>query len=99
MLDRMACGNPPIEAWLDNVRIQQTSNGYWLAWHDDGKPIDQVAMLEPDHPEGQECKFFSSWDDDNSIQSFVDYFENEHPEEGDQVLNLFIQDPETGEWY
>ena len=82
--------------WFGIATYAKTNNGYWLAWHDD---LEKVALLPPDHPEGEECKWFESWDKDNTIETFFEYVESgDYEDEKDMVFNLFIQNPETGEW-
>lgn len=81
--------------WFNKAKYAKTSNGYWLAWDDD---LNRVALLTPDHPEGEECRWLESWDGNNTIETFFNYVESgEFEAEKDQVLNLFIEDPETGE--
>lgn len=85
-----------MDRWFTAASYAKTSNGYWLAWQGD---LDKVALLPPGHPVGEECKWLESWDMGNTIETFFDYVESGEYEEGkDMVLNLQIQNPETGEW-
>jgi len=94
---RMAKGDKELMRWLNKATFAKTSNGYWLAWHQ-GDNVDRVALLPPEHPEGEECKWLESWGN-STIETFIDYVESgEYEEEKNMVLNLQIQNPETGEW-
>jgi hypothetical protein len=60
-----------------------------------------VALLTPAHPEGEESRWFESWDKHDTIETFFDYIESgrcEDEKDRDWVFNLFIQNPETDEW-
>jgi len=94
-----ACsGDDKLKRWLYAAKYAKTSNGYWLAWHD-GDNIDRVAFLTPDHPDGEECQWLESWNKEDTIETAIEYFESGQIEEdGPMVLNLFIQNPETGKW-
>jgi hypothetical protein len=94
--NRMAAGNREISDWLIGARYCKTSNGYWLAWHE--KRDGRIALLEPNHPEGQECYWLENLGDD-TIDSAIQYVESgEYEKDGFSVLNLQILNPETGEW-
>ena len=82
--------------WFTAATYAKTNNGYFVAWDDD---LNRVAVLTPNHPEGEECMWFESWDKNDTIETFFDYIESSRCEdEKDMVFNLFIQNPETGEW-
>lgn len=84
------------DRWFTAATYAKTNNGYFVAWHDD---LDRVALLTPYHPKGEECKWLESWDKDNTIETFFKYVESGgYEDEKDMVFNLFIQNPETGEW-
>jgi hypothetical protein len=101
---RMACsGDDKLKRWLGVARFAKTSNGYWLAWHE-GDDVDRIEFLTPDHPEGKECQWLDSFDKNDTIETAINYIESGEFEEDDKnypdgfVFNLFIQNPETGEW-
>ena len=91
------------DRWFTAATYAKTNNGYWLAWHQ-GDNLSRVAFLTPTHPEGEECRWLESWDKDDTIETAVNYIESgefeqdeiDHPD--GFVLNLFIKNPETGEW-
>ena len=91
VLHRMACGDPETEAWLDNVSLIKTTNGFWVAWHkDEGDNVGRVAVLVPDHPSDKKCLWLEDWDG-CTIWSYVKYIESgEFESEGPPMLNLFI---------
>jgi len=100
---RMAIDDKELKRWLNKATFAKTSNGYWLAWHQSDN-LDKVAFLTPNHPDDQECRWLESWDKNDTIETAINYFESgkfeadekEHPD--GLVLNLFIKNPETGEW-
>lgn len=101
----MAAGDPDNEAWLKDVALQQPQNGYWLAWHKgDHAHVDRVALLTPDHPIDEGCRWLDSFDKNYTIDTAIDYIESGKFEADEEeypdgfVFNLFIQNPETGEW-
>lgn len=105
ILRHMAAGDPDNEAWLKDVALQQTQNGYWLAWHKgDHAHVDRVALLTPDHPIDEGCRWLDSFDKNYTIDTAIDYIESGKFEADEEeypdgfVFNLFIQNPETGEW-
>lgn len=88
---RMAAGDREISRELAFAKFAKTSNGYWLAWNPDNP--SRVAVLPPDHPEGEPCRFIDSWEDNPSIDSTIEYvesgeFETDPPGE----FNLFIEE-------
>lgn len=85
-----------MQKWFTVAHYAKTSNGYWVAWHDD---LEKIALLPPDHPENEECRWLESWDSNDTIESFFEYVESGDCEKSDgMVLNIFIQNPETGVW-
>lgn len=100
---RMAKGDKELMRWLDKATFAKTSNGYWLAWHQ-GENMDRVAFLTPNQPDDEACRWLESWNNDDTIETAIEYIESgrfeaderEHPD--GFVLNLFIRNPETGEW-
>jgi len=95
---KMAKGDAELKKWLSVAAFAKTSNGYWLAWQ--GEEPDTVIVLPPPDFKDDKCHWLESWDNDNTIESFIKYVESgEFAEEGGgMVLNLFIEDPETGGW-
>ncbi len=100
ILRRMAAGNPDIEKWLEGVTLTETQGGYYLAWHRDfispwekwrpKKAITRVAVLEPDHEEGEHCEWLES-DGKPDIRPFVDFIESgRYAKTRPSALNLFI---------
>jgi hypothetical protein len=86
-----------LKQWLYRATFAKTSNRYWLAWHND-KP-DTVLVLPPDDNQDKECHWVESWDKDDTIETAIEYVESGQFAEDDlSTLNLFIEDPETGEW-
>ena len=51
----MAAGDKDILAYLQRSCFVKTSNGYWLAWHND--TIEKIAVLPPDHPKEFPCEW------------------------------------------
>ncbi|PPD44362.1 MAG: hypothetical protein CTY16_12015 [Methylobacter sp.] len=101
----MAAGDPDNEAWLKDVALQQTQNGYWLAWHKgDHVHVNRIAFLTPDHPIDEGCRWLDSFDKHDTIDAAIDYIESGKFEADEEeypdgfVFNLFIQNPEAGEW-
>jgi hypothetical protein len=100
---KMAKGDKKLSRWLNTATFAKSSNGYWLAWHNDDF-LDKVAFLTPDHPDSEPCRWLESWDKDDTIQTTINYFESgefesdevEYP--GGFVFNRQILNPETGEW-
>lgn len=89
------------DRWFTAATYAKTNNGYWLAFHDD---LDRIALLPPDHPEGEECRWLESWDKDDTIVTAINYIESGEFEQDEKdypggfVLNLFIKNIKTGEW-
>lgn len=48
----------------------------------------------------KECQWIESWEGDYTVDMAFDYVESGRFEQDEPfVLNLFIQDPVTGEWH
>lgn len=100
---RMAKGDKAIKQWLNTATFAKTCNGYWLAWHK-GDNVDKVAFLTPNHSTDEGCRWLDSFDKNDTIDTAIDYFESGKFEADEEeypngfVFNLFIQNPETGEW-
>lgn len=93
---QMSAGNNETRKWLAFATFAKTANGYWLAWQ--GGSTDKIAVLPPDHPTGAPCRWLESWDND-PIEAAIAYVESgQFEEDGEQVLNLFIQNPKTGKF-
>ncbi len=58
--ERMAADDKEIKTWLNTATFAKASTGHWLAWHAD-EP-SQMAMLLPDHPKGEPCRWIASRD-------------------------------------
>lgn len=71
---RMAAGDAEILRWLGAATFAKASTGYWLAWHE-GKP-DRMAVLPPDHPAGEPCRWIDSWDNSETIKAGIEYVES-----------------------
>ena len=100
VLRRMAAGDKYIENWLNTVSLMQTADGYWLAWQNDiiapwqkqrsKKPIERVAVLEPNHEAGRRCEWLVS-EGKITIQPFAAYIESgQYAKDKPMYLNLFI---------
>jgi hypothetical protein len=90
--------NIDLNRWLGKAIFAKTSNGYWLAWHDD-EQLDLVLVLPPEDNQDKKCYWIESWDKNDTIETAIEYIESgRFAEDGAAVLNLFIQNPETGEW-
>jgi hypothetical protein len=102
-IDRRMNPDRSMQRWFHDATYAKTSNGYWLAWRE-GDNLDRVAFLTPNHPDGQECRWLKSWDKDDTIETAINYIESGEFEADEKdhsdgfVLNLFIKNPETGEW-
>lgn len=93
----MAAGNPELTRWMNTATFAKASTGHYMAWHSDD--AHSVAVLPPGHPEGEECLWIEDWSGDASIDEAIRYVESGEFDSSDtQELNLWIQDPETGEW-
>lgn len=94
---KMAAGDKELSKWLYNATYAKTANGYWIAWRKDIP--DQAVILSPNHPKDQPAPMLDDWDDNPSLEGWIEYVESgEFEREPPEVLNLFIEDPETGEW-
>jgi glutathione S-transferase len=93
--NQMAAGDKEIMKWLAGCTFAKASTGHWLAWHADD--LERVALLLPDHPEA--CRWMEYWEENPKIEDAIEYVESGafETESGD-VLNLFIQNPDTGKW-
>lgn len=85
-----------LQKWLYVATFGKSSNGYWLAWHDDEQ--NTVLVLPPKDSPDKECHWAESWDNNDTIETAFNYIESgKYAEDEPMVLNLFIEDPETGE--
>lgn len=85
--------------WLKTATFAKTANNYWLAWQ--GNDLGRTAFLSPDHPKDQPARWLESWDKDDTVDTLITYVESgaiERDSPDGLVLNIFIQDPVTGEW-
>ncbi len=71
---QMAAGDAEIMRWLGVATFAKASTGHWLAWHAD-KP-DRMAVLPPNHPEGQQCRWIDAWDNEETIETGIKYVES-----------------------
>ncbi len=71
---QMAAGDAEIMRWLGVATFAKASTGHWLAWHAD-KP-DRMAVLPPNHPEGQQCRWIDAWDNEETIETGIEYVES-----------------------
>lgn len=95
--DRMAAGDKETLLWLLRATFAKASTGHWLAWHQDDQ--SQVMVLPPDHPAGKQGIMLESWENDPAIEDFIEHVESgEFDRNPPGELNLFIENPVTGEW-
>ena len=96
---QMAAGDAEIMRWLGAATFAKASTGHWLAWHAD-KP-DRMAVLPPNHPEGQQCRWIDAWDNEETIETGIKYVESgRFDTEGPVTLNitlLEVRDRKTGQ--
>lgn len=71
---QMAAGDAEIMRWLGAAIFAKASTGHWLAWRAD-KP-DRMAVLPPNHPEGQPCRWIDAWDNEETIETGIAYVES-----------------------
>ena len=94
--DRMAAGDKELRRWFAFAIFAKTTNGYWVAWRKD-EP-DRMAVLPPDHPAGEACRWLES-ESDTPIKEGIEYVESgQFEKDGPMVLNLFILNEATGKW-
>lgn len=94
---RMAAGDKELDKWLMTATFAKASTGHYLAWHPDTP--DQMAVLPPGHPSDKPCVQIESWEPGSKIEDLIEYVESgEFDRRPPGVLNLFIKDPETGDW-
>lgn len=94
--NRMAAGDKETLRWLDRATFAKASTGHWLAWHQDDP--GQAMVLPPDHPADRQGIMLDNWDTDPKIEDFIEYVESGELERNPPgELNLFIEDPVTGE--
>ena len=94
--NKMAAGDKEVRRWMSFATFAKTANGYWVAWRKDAP--SRMAVLPPDHPNGEPCLWLESWDD-TPVEEGINYvesgrFEEEEPAE----LNLRILNEATGKW-
>lgn len=96
---QMAAGDAEIMRWLGVATFAKASAGHWLAWHAN-KP-DRMAVLPPNHPEGQPCRWIDAWDNEETIETGIEYVESgRFDTEGPAALNitlLEVRDRKTGQ--
>lgn len=71
---QMAAGDAEIMRWLGAATFAKTNTGHWMAWHEE-KP-DRMAVLPPNHPEGQPCRWIDAWDNEETIETGIEYVES-----------------------
>ena len=94
---RMAAGNQDIKRWLGTATFAKATTGHWMAWHEGDASC--IAVLPPDHPQDEECRWLESLDNNDTIEMGITYvesgrFDTDEP----SVLNLFIFNETTGKW-
>ena len=89
---RMAANNREVAMQLlRHDKFAKASTGHWLAWNP--ADLSRVAVLLPDHPQGEPCKWIDVDDEDATIEKVIEYVESgRFDQEKDWVLNLFIED-------
>jgi hypothetical protein len=94
---KMAKDDPELKRWLGVATFAKTSNGYWLAWHADD--VGSILVLPPDDAPDQNCYWIDNGGKNDTLEAAIEYVESgQFAEDEPMVLNLFIQNPETGEW-
>ena len=94
---QMAAGDAEIMRWLGAATFAKASTGHWLAWHE-GEP-DRMAVLPPNHPDGEPAYWLENWEDGRTIEQAIATVESgEFDRMPESVMNLFIENPETGKW-
>lgn len=93
---RMAAGDDDLLRWLQRASFAKTSTGHWLAWRAD-EP-DRAVILQPDHPADTPALSLDDWEPNPTLERWLEYLETGELERNPPgVLNLFIEDPVTGE--
>lgn len=69
----MAAGDESIRHYLRDKFFAKTSNGYWLAWHQDH--LAEIAVLPPEHPADQPCEWLHNAE---SIEAAITMVESGH---------------------
>ncbi len=95
----MSGSDTVVDKWFDKATFAKASTGHYMAWRAD-EP-SRIAVLPPGHPKGEECEWLEGWSDkDGGIEGATRYVESgQYDEEEPMELNLWIQDPVTGEWH
>ena len=85
--------NDADRAWLNTATFAKTSNNFWLAWHTDD--LSTICALAP----GKDAAEWIDSFEPETPASWIEYFEGDgYKTQPVGVMNLFIQNPETGEW-
>jgi hypothetical protein len=71
---KMAAGKKDVGQWLAGCNYAKASTGHWLAWHVSDPAC--VAILLPDHLDGEACQWIASRFKDASIENAVKYIES-----------------------
>lgn len=96
----MSGSDTKADKWFDRATFAKASTGHYMAWRDDDP--GRVAVLPPDHPKGEACRWLTSLSEDADIESAIRYIESGEFDEAAEhgVLNLFLTkvvDKATGE--
>ena len=88
----MSGSDTKADAWFDRATFAKASTGHYMAWRPDD--LSNVAVLPPDHPRGEPCRWLTRMADDADVDSAIRYVESgEFDEAGrDGVLNLFLEE-------
>ncbi|KFJ92607.1 hypothetical protein JF55_05760 [Pseudomonas sp. 1-7] len=96
----MSGSDTKADKWFDRATFAKASTGHYMAWRTDD--LSRVAVLPPDHPRGEPCRWLASLSEDADIESAVRYIESGEFDEAAEggMLNLFVTkvtDKATGE--
>ena len=79
--------------WLSTAIFAKTNNGFWLAWHPDD--FSTICALVP----GKDTADWIDSFEPETPESWIEYFQSDgYINQPVGVMNLFIENPETGEW-
>lgn len=94
----MASGDKEIRDWLMRGAVfVKTSQAHWFAWR--ANDADRIMVLPLNHPKGEPGLWIDNLGSDFTLESAIEYFDSgEFDADPPGVLNLFIEDPVTGEW-
>jgi hypothetical protein len=90
---QMADGDAEITEWLKRATFAEASTGHWLAWRVDSP--DLIAVLSPDHVEGDKRHWLDIWDDETLETAIARIESGEFDRVEAMELNLFIDEPES----